>query len=56
MNYMIEKVPYLEAVHELSKIVSKYPRRFAGFAALAPNHPDEAADELERAVKELGLK
>jgi len=41
---------------ELSKIVQKYPRKFAGLAALAPQDPVGAADELERAVKELGLK
>jgi len=41
---------------ELSKTVEKYPDKFIGFAALAPQNPGEAADELERAVKELGLK
>ncbi len=41
---------------ELSKVVKKYPQKFAGFAALAPQDPGAAADELERAVKELGLK
>lgn len=41
---------------ELSKVVKKYPKRFAGLAALAPNEPGKAADELERAVKGLGLK
>ena len=41
---------------ELSKIVKKCPERFAGFAALATQDPNAAADELERAVKGLGLK
>jgi len=41
---------------ELSKVVNKYPDRFIGLAALAPQNPVEAANELERAVKELGLK
>lgn len=41
---------------ELSKIIMKHPHRFAGFAALAPQDPGGAANELERAVKELGLK
>ena len=41
---------------KLSEIVRKYPQRFAGLATLAPQSPGEAADELERAVKELGLK
>jgi 2,3-dihydroxybenzoate decarboxylase len=40
----------------LSQAVKQYPERFAGFAALAPQDPDAAADELERAVKKLGLK
>jgi 5-carboxyvanillate decarboxylase len=34
----------------------KYPNRFAGFATVAWQAPEEAARELERAVKELGLK
>ncbi len=41
---------------ELSKVIKKYPDRFIGLAALAPQSPGEAADELERAVKELGFK
>jgi len=41
---------------ELSEVVKKYPDRFAGFAAIARHDPDGAAQELERAVKELGLK
>jgi predicted TIM-barrel fold metal-dependent hydrolase len=40
----------------LSEVIKTYPDRFLGFAALAPQRPDEAAEELERAVKELGLK
>jgi 2,3-dihydroxybenzoate decarboxylase len=41
---------------ELSSAVKKYPERFAGFAAIAPQAPEAAADELERAVVKLGLK
>ncbi|OGP54415.1 MAG: hypothetical protein A2Y65_09530 [Deltaproteobacteria bacterium RBG_13_52_11] len=41
---------------ELSSVVARYPKRFAGFAAIAPQDPDAAADELERAVIKLGLK
>lgn len=41
---------------ELYEITQKYPKRFAGFAGLACQDPDAAAKELERAVKELGLK
>ena len=40
----------------LAKAVRKYPERFAGLASIAPQNPFEAAKELERAVKELGLK
>ncbi len=41
---------------ELSEVIKKYPDRFIGFAALAPKDPEAAADELERAVKDLGFK
>ena len=41
---------------ELFTVVKKYPDRFSGFAAIAPQDPDAAADELERAVKKLGFK
>jgi predicted TIM-barrel fold metal-dependent hydrolase len=40
----------------LAEVINKHPDRFMGFAALAPSDPEGAADELERAVKELGLK
>lgn len=42
--------------NELSEIVQKHPDRYAGFAAVAPQAPEAAAGELERAVSELGLK
>jgi 2,3-dihydroxybenzoate decarboxylase len=41
---------------ELYEVINKHPDRFTGLAALAPQNPEEAARELERAVKELGLK
>jgi predicted TIM-barrel fold metal-dependent hydrolase len=41
---------------ELAAAVDKHPDRLMGFAALAPKDPEAAAEELERAVKELGLK
>jgi 5-carboxyvanillate decarboxylase len=41
---------------EIYGITRKYPTRFAGFAGLACHDPEGAAKELERAVKELGLK
>ncbi len=37
-------------------LVQRYPERFAAFAAVALQDPQAAADELERAVVELGLK
>jgi predicted TIM-barrel fold metal-dependent hydrolase len=40
----------------LSEVIKRYPGRFMGYAALAPGSPEEAADELERCVKELGFK
>lgn len=40
----------------LAGVINKYPGRFMGFASVASKNPDEAARELERAVKELGLK
>ena len=45
-----------EANDIVSEVVNRYPDRFAAFAALAPKAPASAAKELERAVKELGLK
>jgi predicted TIM-barrel fold metal-dependent hydrolase len=41
---------------QLAKIVRDHPSRFAGLACLAPQSPERAADELERAVTDLGLK
>lgn len=40
----------------LAAIVRAYPDRFAGFAALALQEPEEAARELERCVGRLGFK
>lgn len=45
-----------KANDRLAEVVRKYPERFAGLASIAPQNPDEAAKELKRAVKELGLK
>jgi predicted TIM-barrel fold metal-dependent hydrolase len=39
----------------LAEVIRKYPGRFKGYAVLAPKAPEEAADELERAVTELGF-
>jgi uncharacterized protein len=40
----------------LATSVAAHPGRFAGFATLPWQHPQAAADELTRAVDELGLK
>ena len=37
----------------LAGVVTKHPKRFAGFAALPMAAPDACADELRRAVKDL---
>jgi len=41
---------------ELAKVVKRHPDRFVGLACIAPQSPQEAADEMERAVSELGMK
>ena len=41
---------------QLAEAVRKYPDRFAGLAAIAPQDPAAAARELERGVRTLGLK
>jgi 5-carboxyvanillate decarboxylase len=41
---------------QLAAAISKHPGRFAGLAAIAPQNPQEAAKELERGVRTLGLK
>jgi len=45
-----------EANDELAAAVSRYPKRFAGFASLALKDPANAARELERGVQQLGFK
>ena len=45
-----------KANNTLSEVINRYPDRFMGYAALAPGNPQEAADELERCVQELGFK
>ena len=41
---------------QLAEAIRKYPKRFAGLAAIAPQDPSAAAKELERGMKKLGLK
>ena len=45
-----------EANDALAYAVAEHPDRFAGFATLPTSAPDAAADELERAVGDLGMK
>jgi 2,3-dihydroxybenzoate decarboxylase len=40
----------------LAQTIAQHPSRFAGFAALPTPDPQAAADELDRAVSELGFK
>lgn len=44
-----------QANDTLFEVIQKHPGRFKGYAVLAPKEPEQAADELERAVKELGF-
>jgi 5-carboxyvanillate decarboxylase len=39
----------------LAAAIARYPKRFAGLACLAPQAPDTAAREMERAITNLGL-
>ena len=45
-----------EANDQLAQACATHPDRFAGFATLPMTKPEAAADELERAVRLLGLK
>jgi len=40
----------------LAEVLKKYPSRFVGLASVAPQDPDEAVKEIERAVTRLGIK
>ncbi|HTX24346.1 MAG TPA: amidohydrolase family protein [Steroidobacteraceae bacterium] len=41
---------------QLAAAIRKHPRAFAGLAAVAPQDPAGAANEIERAMRTLGLK
>lgn len=41
---------------DIAALVQKYPDRFLGMATVDPRRPMAAVQELERAVKELGLR
>jgi predicted TIM-barrel fold metal-dependent hydrolase len=45
-----------DANDEISRHISSHPNRYAGFAHLPLTDPEASADELERAVNELGFK
>jgi uncharacterized protein len=45
-----------EANDFVASAVKKYPKRFAGFAALPTGAPDQAAAELERTVRDYAFK
>jgi 2,3-dihydroxybenzoate decarboxylase len=45
-----------EANDRLHSAVTKYPTRFDGLVAIAPQIPETAAKELERGITKLGMK
>jgi predicted TIM-barrel fold metal-dependent hydrolase len=45
----------VESNNELAGVIKRHDGRFLGYAVLAPKAPEAAADELERAVTELGF-
>ncbi len=56
-NLGIESISLASQTNDyVAEIVKKTPDRFQGFAALPMFAPKDAAIELERSVKELGLK
>ena len=44
-----------DANDQMAEVIRKNPSRLGGFAVLPMAYPDQAAQEFERAVKELGL-
>jgi 5-carboxyvanillate decarboxylase len=46
----------VRANDELAEACRRHPARFSGLAAIAPQDPQAAARELERGVRELGLR
>jgi predicted TIM-barrel fold metal-dependent hydrolase len=39
-----------------AELCQKYPQRFIAFASVPLNHPEDAIEEIHRAVKDLGMK
>lgn len=46
----------VSANDELADAVARHPDRYVGLAAVAPQDPDAAAKEIERAVNKLGMR
>ena len=46
----------IEVNNQITEIVQRNPSRFVALAAIAPQNPNAAAKELERAVEKLGMK
>lgn len=46
----------ISANDQLAEAIARYPDRFSGLAAIAPQDPAGAVKEMERAVTRLGLK
>jgi 2,3-dihydroxybenzoate decarboxylase len=45
-----------DANDQLAEAVARHPDRFTGLAAMAPQSPAEAAKEIERSVRKLGMR
>jgi 5-carboxyvanillate decarboxylase len=45
-----------DANDQLRGVIAKYPTRFDGLVAVAPQAPETAAKELERGITQLGMK
>jgi 2,3-dihydroxybenzoate decarboxylase len=45
-----------ETNEQLAEAIRRYPTRFAGLAAVAPQDPRGATKEMDRAVRRLGMK
>jgi predicted TIM-barrel fold metal-dependent hydrolase len=56
----LEPGPAVEAARRVNDLIAetcaRHPSRFQGFAALPTSDPETAPRELERAVRDLGLK
>lgn len=52
-----QSIPLTQKINDdIASAVNQHPDRFAGFATLPVSAPEAAAQELKRAVSELGLK